>query len=97
MLEMIIKRYKYKLLIWAATGLFLPMTGLILFVVLLASFVGGNEMAIIRAIEIPGEYLILAKAKADETESDFIQLLAASTALVQGDVEKYNEETLEEA
>lgn len=97
MLETIIKKYKYKLLIGAATGFLLPLAGLIFFILLIASMLGSSEMPIIRAIEIPGEYLIIAKTKADETGSDFVQLLAASTELVQGDMEKYNTETLNAA
>lgn len=75
--------------------MFLPMFSIILFIMLIVAMLGGSDTAIIRAIEIPGEYLIIAKAKADENSSDFIRLLVESTNIAGGEKEQYNAETLE--
>lgn len=89
------KKIMRKILYVSALYFFLPMliVSCILFIV--AGGIGGDDVTILRMVEIPGDYLIMAKEAADSGDLDFIELLVKSFNEAGGDKENYTENTLQ--
>ncbi len=91
------KALKLKIMLVAGSILLVPLILLSCTVILFMSMFGGDDIEAMRAIEIPGEYLIKAKASADARQLDFIKLLVKLTSQTGLSSEGFDDAALEKA
>lgn len=95
--RLIKKKIMKKLLYSSALNFFLPMLLVSCILLIVAGSIGGDNVKLLRMVEIPGDYLIMAKEAADNEGVDFIKLLVRSFNEAGGDKDNYDESTLQVA